>query len=41
MRAVIRHPYFGADRSPDMMTEIMARYTRNLTRHTADWIIED
>jgi carbonic anhydrase/acetyltransferase-like protein (isoleucine patch superfamily) len=32
---------FGVDRSPDMMTEIMARYTRSLTRHTADRIIED
>jgi len=31
---------FGIDRSPDMMTEIMARYTRSLTRHTADRIIE-
>ncbi len=31
---------FGVDRSPEMMTEIMARYTRSLTRHTADRIID-
>lgn len=31
---------FGVDRSPEMMTEIMARYTRSLSRHTADRIIE-
>ncbi len=32
---------FGVDRSPDMMAEIMARYSRSLTRHTADRIIEN
>lgn len=31
---------FGVDRSPDMMAEITVRYTRSLTRHTADRIIE-
>jgi carbonic anhydrase/acetyltransferase-like protein (isoleucine patch superfamily) len=31
---------FGVERSPDMMTEIMARYARSLARHTADRIIE-
>lgn len=31
---------FGVDRSPDMTTEIMARYTRSLSRHSADRIIE-
>lgn len=31
---------FGVDRSPDMMTEIMARYTRSLTQHTSDRVIE-
>ncbi len=31
---------FGVDRSPDMMTEIMTRYTRGLTRHLADRIIQ-
>ncbi len=32
---------FGVDRSPDMMTEIMTRYTRSLTRHTTDRIIQN
>jgi carbonic anhydrase/acetyltransferase-like protein (isoleucine patch superfamily) len=32
---------FGVDRSPQMMAEIMARYTRGLGRHTTDRIIED
>lgn len=32
---------FGVDRSPDMMTEIMARYTRSLARHSADRTIEN
>jgi carbonic anhydrase/acetyltransferase-like protein (isoleucine patch superfamily) len=31
---------FGVDRSTDMMTEIMARYTRSLTRHIADQVVE-
>jgi carbonic anhydrase/acetyltransferase-like protein (isoleucine patch superfamily) len=31
---------FGVDRSADMMSEIMARYTRSLGRHKADRIIE-
>ena len=31
---------FGVDRSPDMMTEIMRRYTRSLARHSADRIIK-
>jgi carbonic anhydrase/acetyltransferase-like protein (isoleucine patch superfamily) len=31
---------FGVDRSPDMMTEIMARYTRGLGSHSEDRIIE-
>jgi carbonic anhydrase/acetyltransferase-like protein (isoleucine patch superfamily) len=31
---------FGVDRSPDMMTEIMARYTRGLAGHIADQVIE-
>lgn len=31
---------FGVNRSPDMMAEIMARYTRGLARHAADRIIE-
>lgn len=30
---------FGVDRSPDMMTEMMTRYARGLSRHTADRII--
>jgi carbonic anhydrase/acetyltransferase-like protein (isoleucine patch superfamily) len=31
---------FGVKRSPDMMTEIMDRYTRSLARHTADRIVK-
>ena len=31
---------FGVDRSPDMMAEIMARYTAGLARHTDDRIID-
>ena len=31
---------FGVDRSPDMMTEIMIRYTRSLARHAADRDLE-
>lgn len=31
---------FGVDRSPDMMTEIMNRYSRSLGRHAGDRFIE-
>jgi carbonic anhydrase/acetyltransferase-like protein (isoleucine patch superfamily) len=31
---------FGVDRSPDMMAEIMARYTAGLARHTDDRIVD-
>ena len=31
---------FGVDRSPDMMAEIMTRYTTGLARHTDDRIID-
>ena len=31
---------FGVERSPQMMVEIMARYTRGLGRHTTDRIID-
>jgi hypothetical protein len=31
---------FGVDRSPDMMAEIMARYTAGLARHRDDRIID-
>jgi carbonic anhydrase/acetyltransferase-like protein (isoleucine patch superfamily) len=31
---------FGVDRSPDMMTEIMARYTRGLGTHVEDRTLE-
>lgn len=32
---------FGVERSPEMMTEIMTRYTRALGRHASDRIIDD
>jgi carbonic anhydrase/acetyltransferase-like protein (isoleucine patch superfamily) len=32
---------FGVDRSPEMMAEIMTRYTKGLERHAADRIIDD
>ncbi len=31
---------FGVERSPDMMTEIMDRYTRGLARHRGDRVID-
>ncbi|MDH3606048.1 MAG: gamma carbonic anhydrase family protein [Acidimicrobiia bacterium] len=31
---------FGVDRSPEMMTEIMTRYARGLSRHSADRIVQ-
>jgi len=31
---------FGVDRSPELMTEIMTRYARGLSRHQADRIID-
>jgi hypothetical protein len=34
------HEVFGVDRSPDMMTEIMTRYTRSLAKHAADRFLE-
>jgi carbonic anhydrase/acetyltransferase-like protein (isoleucine patch superfamily) len=32
---------FGVERAPDMMTEIMNRYTRYLARHRDDRVVED